>query len=138
MQNLTPMMKQYLEIKGNHRDAILFFRMGDFYEMFFEDATVASKILGITLTSRDRKKDNAIPMCGIPHHAAPSYINKLIKEGCKVAICEQTEEAGSGKDIVKREVTRIVTPGMPFDEGLLDARNNNYLSSLFISDKRYR
>jgi DNA mismatch repair protein MutS len=85
MTNLTPMMKQYLDIKNNHKDAILFFRMGDFYEMFFEDAELASKVLGIALTSRERKKENAIPMCGIPHHAAPSYINKLIKEGCKVA-----------------------------------------------------
>lgn len=136
MTNLTPMMKQYLDIKNNHRDAILFFRMGDFYEMFFEDAQVASKVLGITLTSRERKKENAIPMCGVPHHAAPSYINKLIQEGCKVALCEQIEEPGAGKNIVRREVTRIVTPGIPFDEGLLDARNNNYLTSVFFSKSK--
>ncbi len=136
MTNLTPMMQQYLNIKNNHRDAILFFRMGDFYEMFFEDAELASKVLGITLTSRERKKENAIPMCGVPHHAAPTYINKLVKEGCKVALCEQIEEAGTGKNIVKREVTRVVTPGIPFDEGLLEASNNNYLSSVFISKSK--
>ncbi|MFQ5901119.1 MAG: DNA mismatch repair protein MutS, partial [Thermodesulfobacteriota bacterium] len=134
MNTPTPMMRQYLDIKNSNKDSILFFRMGDFYEMFFEDAVVASKILGITLTSRDKKKDGGIPMCGIPYHAAASYIPKLLKEGRKVAICEQVEDAKGVKGIVKREVTRIITPGVPLDEALIDAKSNNYLSSVFISN----
>ncbi|MDO9515094.1 MAG: DNA mismatch repair protein MutS, partial [Syntrophales bacterium] len=110
-KNLTPAMIQYLEIKDAHRDCIIFFRMGDFYEMFFEDAQVASKVLQITLTSRNKGKEDAIPLCGVPHHAASSYISKLVEHGYKVAICEQMEDPREAKGIVKREVVRIVTPG---------------------------
>ena len=121
MSNLTPMMTQYLEIKEAHKDAILFFRMGDFYEMFFEDAEIASRILDITLTSRDKNKENSVPLCGVPYHAASPYISKLINKGYKVAICEQVEDAKKAVGIVKREVTRIVTPGLVVDTDTLEA-----------------
>src|SRR4030066_280559 len=107
----TPFLRQYQEIKNNYRDAILFFRMGDFYEMFFDDAVTASKILEITLTTRDKRNDNPIPMCGIPYHAVDSYLPKLIRSGYKVAICEQVEDPATAKGIVRREVIRVVSPG---------------------------
>ncbi len=128
---LTPMLQQYLEIKEQHANAILFYRMGDFYEMFFEDAIVASKILGITLTSRNKKSDQVqVPMCGIPYHAAQTYLAKLIHAGKRVAICEQTEDPATAKGIVRREVVRIVSPGVITDDQLLDGKSNNYLCSL--------
>lgn len=133
MTKLTPMLQQYLEIKGQHEDAILFYRMGDFYEMFFEDAVVASKILGITLTSRNKSSDSVqVPMCGIPYHAAQAYLAKLIKSGRRVAICEQTEDPACAKGIVKREVVRIISPGVVTDDQLLDDKSNNYLSALVV------
>lgn len=124
---LTPAMRQYVEIKSRFRDCILFFRMGDFYEMFFEDAIRASRLLDIALTSRD--KDANIPMCGVPHHARNAYLSKLIRQGCKVAVCEQMEEPGQ-KGIFRREVTEVVTPGLVFHEECLDARGNNYLAAV--------
>jgi DNA mismatch repair protein MutS len=128
---ITPMLQQYLEIKEQHKNAILFYRMGDFYEMFFDDAIAASKILGITLTSRNKKTDQVqVPMCGIPYHAAQTYLAKLIQAGQRVAICEQTENPAEAKGIVKREVIRIVSPGVITDDQLLDAKSNNYLCSL--------
>src|SRR5690554_109830 len=111
MQNLTPMMKQYMEIKEKFKEHILFFRLGDFYEMFFDDALLASRELEITLTGRDCGLNERAPMCGVPFHAADNYIARLIQKGYKVAICEQVEEPAQGKGIVKREVVRIVTPG---------------------------
>ena len=132
---LTPMLQQYLEIKEQHDNAILFYRMGDFYEMFFDDAIKASKILGITLTSRNKKSDAVqVPMCGIPYHAAQTYLSKLIKAGCRVAICEQTEDPSQAKGIVKREVIRIVSPGVVTDDHLLDDKDNNYICSLSYQD----
>ena len=132
---LTPMLQQYLEIKQQHDNAILFYRMGDFYEMFFDDAVKASKILGITLTSRNKKSDAAqVPMCGIPYHAAQTYLSKLIKAGCRVAICEQTEDPAQAKGIVKREVVRIVSPGVVTDDHLLDDKDNNYICALSYKD----
>lgn len=129
------MMQQYLEIKQQHDNAILFYRMGDFYEMFFDDAEKASKILGITLTSRNKKSDAVqVPMCGIPYHAAQTYLSKLIKAGCRVAICEQTEDPAQAKGIVKREVIRIVSPGVITDDQLLDDKNNNYICALSYKD----
>ena len=110
----TPMMQQYHRIKKDHPKAILFYRMGDFYEMFNEDAKIASSILNIALTSRNKNKSNPTPMCGIPYHAAPNYIAKLIKNGEKVAICEQTEDPKQAKGLVKREVIRVVTPRYGF------------------------
>ncbi|HON78723.1 MAG TPA: DNA mismatch repair protein MutS, partial [Spirochaetota bacterium] len=114
---MTPMMKQYLDIKKDHASEILFFRMGDFYEMFFEDANIASKILDIALTSRN----NDVPMCGLPYHAAESYIARLIKAGKRVAICEQMEQVPSSGTIVKREVVRIITPGTVVESNLLQS-----------------
>ncbi len=135
MTQLTPMLQQYLEIKGQHEDTILFYRMGDFYEMFFDDAIVAAKILGITLTSRNKKSEAVqVPMCGIPYHAAPAYLAKLIKAGRRVAVCEQTENPAEAKGIVKREVVRIVSPGVITDDLLLDDKSNNYLCSLVVNE----
>jgi DNA mismatch repair protein MutS len=124
---LTPAMRQYVEIKSRHRDCILFFRMGDFYEMFFEDAIRASRLLDIALTARD--KDANIPMCGIPHHARNAYLSKLIRHGCKVAICEQVGEP-DGRGLFRREVTEVVTPGLVFHDECLDARGNNFLAAV--------
>src|SRR3990172_5602463 len=122
----TPMMRQYNEIKRQHKDALLFFRMGDFYELFFEDAKLASKVLGITLTSRS-KGEGAIPMAGVPHHAADSYIRRLIKAGHKVAICDQLQDPEEATGIVDRGVTRIITPGTITEDTLLEDKSNNYL-----------
>ena len=131
LTKITPMLQQYLEIKEQHANAILFYRMGDFYEMFFEDALIASKILGITLTSRNKKSDQVqVPMCGIPYHAAQTYLAKLIQAGQRVAICEQVEDPAEAKGIVKREVVRILSPGVLTDDQLLDDKSNNYLCSL--------
>ncbi|HHT9129686.1 MAG TPA: DNA mismatch repair protein MutS [Candidatus Brocadiaceae bacterium] len=125
----TPMMRQYNEIKRQHKDALLFFRMGDFYELFFEDAKLASKVLGITLTSRS-KGESAIPMAGVPHHAAESYIRKLIKAGHKVAICDQLQDPDEAQGIVDRGVTRIITPGTVTEDTLLEDKSNNYLMAV--------
>jgi DNA mismatch repair protein MutS len=133
---ITPMLQQYMEIKSQHEDAILFYRMGDFYEMFFDDAELAAKILGITLTSRSSKNsDNKIPMCGVPHHAASSYLAKLVQAGHRVAVCEQVEDPRQvkGGKIVKRDVIRVVTPGVTTDEQLLDDKSNRYLSAISLS-----
>jgi DNA mismatch repair protein MutS len=124
------MLRQYLEVKNAYPDSILFFRMGDFYEMFFEDANVASKILGITLTSRGSHNGDKVPMCGVPHHSSRSYIAKLIENGKKVAICEQMEDPSVSKGIVKREVVRVVTPGSVVDDGDVDSRTNLYLAAV--------
>ncbi len=124
------MLKQYLDIKNRYPDCILFYRMGDFYEMFFEDAVVASKILQITLTSRDKNKDDPIPMCGVPYHAAEGYIAKLVEAGKRVAICEQVEDPKKAKGIVKREVVRVVTPGLLTVDGGLSSKANNFVSAI--------
>ncbi len=136
MSDLTPMMKQYLEIKKKYSDAILFFRLGDFYEMFGDDAKIASKILQIALTTRSAGENRKIkiPMCGVPFHAANSYILKLINSGHKVAICEQVEDPKLAKSIVKREIVKIVTPGTLIDETALEKKENNFLLSLVIND----
>jgi len=128
---VTPMLQQYLEIKEQHKDTILFYRMGDFYEMFFDDAEIASKILGITLTSRNNKSDTPkVPMCGIPYHAAQGYLAKLVKAGRRVAICEQVENPAEAKGIVRREVVRIISPGVVTEDGLLDDKSSNYVCAL--------
>ncbi len=133
--DLTPMFKQYMRIKGGHRSSILFFRMGDFYEMFFEDARVASEILDIALTSRDSaKKENKVPMCGIPYHAARGYIAKLLRAGKTVAVCEQVEDPRQAQGIVKREVVRVITPGTLLEPELLDENTNNYLAAISVGD----
>jgi DNA mismatch repair protein MutS len=130
-------MKQYRDIKRQHLDAILLFRMGDFYEMFDQDAVTASKVLEITLTQRNKSKGNETPLCGFPYHAAEGYIAKLIRRGFKVAVCEQVEDPKLAKGLVKREVIRVVTPGTVLDANLLDAKDNNYLASLYPSKDGY-
>ena len=137
MKTLTPAMRQYVEIKEQHQDCILFFRMGDFYEMFFEDAVIASKVLEITLTSRNKGKEDSIPLCGIPYHAASSYITKLIEKGYKVAVCEQVEDPKQAKGIVKREVVRIITPGLIIDSDTLRSKENNFLAGLSVRGDVY-
>lgn len=131
MENLTPMMKQYLKTKEQYKDCILMFRLGDFYEMFFDDALTASKELEITLTGRNCGMDDRAPMCGVPYHSVDPYVAKLIKKGYKVAICEQLEDPALAKGIVKRDVTRIITPGTVNENTLLDEKENNYIMSLF-------
>ena len=127
----TPMMQQYQSIKKEYSDSILFFRMGDFYEMFNEDAKTASSVLQIALTSRN-KKSNPVPMCGIPHHSANLYITKLLKAGKKVAICEQTEDPKQAKGLVKREVVRVITPGTILDDNILDPKCDQFIASLYF------
>src|SRR5512132_2007308 len=114
----TPLMRQYAAVKKEHPTALLFFRLGDFYELFFEDAVTASRELQITLTSRNKEKGIAVPMCGVPYHAADGYISKLIRKGYKVAICDQMGDARAAKQLVRREVTRVLTPGTAVDAAL--------------------
>ena len=121
------MIKQYLSIKEEYPDAILFYRMGDFYEMFFEDAQVASRVLEITLTSRNKKDESPVPMCGVPHRAVSGYIARMIDHGYKVAVCDQIEDPATAKGLVKRDVVRVITPGMILDEAFLDKRSNNFI-----------
>ncbi len=128
---VTPMMQQYLQIKERYQDAILFFRLGDFYEMFFEDAHTASKILDIALTSRNKSDDASVPLCGVPYHSVEPYIQKLLDAGHKVAVCEQVEDPALAKGVVKREVVRVITPGTVTAVEALDARGNNFLAALY-------
>src|SRR2546428_12081927 len=125
----TPLMRQYTAIKQKYPQALLFFRLGDFYELFFDDAQVAARELQITLTSRNKEKGVAVPMCGVPYHAAESYISKLIRKGFKVAICEQMEDPRLAKKLVRRAVTRVVTPGTAADTSL-SAEENNFLAAV--------
>jgi DNA mismatch repair protein MutS len=126
----TPLMQQYNAVKTRYPHALLLFRLGDFYELFYEDAIIAARELQITLTSRNREKGQPIPMCGVPYHAADGYIARLIRAGFKVAICEQMEQPGPGKKLVRREVTRVITPGTATDVAVLDARENNFLAAV--------
>jgi DNA mismatch repair protein MutS len=129
---VTPMMRQYLDIKAQYEDSILFFRLGDFYEMFYEDAKLVSRELDLTLTGKDCGEEERAPMCGIPYHSADSYIAKLVSNGHKVVICEQTEDPATAKGLVRREVTRVITPGTIIDGGMLDDSRNNYLCAVYI------
>ena len=133
MAKETPLMQQYREIKEQNKDSILFFRLGDFYEMFFDDAVIASKELRITLTSRNKEKDQDVPLAGIPYHSSASYISKLVQKGYKVAICEQVEDPKLAKGIVKREVVRVITPGTVLDLDYLDSKSNNYLLGFVVN-----
>lgn len=128
----TPLMEQYLSIKAKHKDAILFFRMGDFYEMFYDDAQIASEVLGITLTSRAHGKAADVPLAGFPYHALDTYLTKMIKAGYRVAICEQVEDPKLARTIVKRDIIEIVTPGTTFSDDILESKRNNYLISLYF------
>ena len=127
------MLRQYLHIKGEHPDCLLMYRMGDFYEMFFEDAVTAARELQIALTSRNRDKDNpdAVPMCGVPWHALQGYLAQLVDKGYRVAICDQVEDPKQASGLVKRAVTRIVTPGTVLDDANLEAKSHNYLGALY-------
>jgi DNA mismatch repair protein MutS len=133
MSNQTPMLRQYHDLKQQHPGTLLFFRLGDFYELFFDDAVVGSRELQITLTARHKERGDAVPMCGVPHHSAANYIARLVRKGYRVAICEQTEDASKTKKLVRREVVRIVTPGTPIDPQLLDAREAVFLAAVCSS-----
>jgi len=139
MAELTPMMKQYLEIKANNPDSILFFRLGDFYEMFAEDARTASRELDLTLTTRDKDPKKApeerMPMCGIPYHASESYIARLIAKGYKVAICEQMEDPATTKGLVKRDIIRVITPGTVIDAACLDDKSSNFICGIYLDSR---
>src|SRR5579863_3598634 len=125
----TPLMQQYNALKKQHPAALLLFRLGDFYELFYDDAVTASRILQITLTSRNKEKGERIPMCGVPYHAAENYISRLVRAGHKVAICEQMEAPGPGKKLVRREVIRVLTPGTATASSLIEPKENNYLAA---------
>ncbi|HSV91888.1 MAG TPA: DNA mismatch repair protein MutS, partial [Desulfobacterales bacterium] len=133
----TPMLRQYLAIKAQVPDAILFYRMGDFYEMFFQDAETASQALEITLTSRNKNDESPVPMCGVPHRAAAGYIARLIERGFKVAVCDQVEDPAEARGLVRREVVRVITPGMVVDEELLDARSHTFILAAVRSAQRW-
>ena len=133
----TPLMRQYLEVKNRYPDSILLFRMGDFFEMFFEDAVVASEALEVALTARDKQRDDPIPMCGFPHHASTAYIRKLLDRGFRVAVCDQVEDPRHAKGLVKRAVTQVITPGVVLDADHLEAKANNFLLALTVQGGRF-
>ena len=139
-QKITPMRKQYLEMKEKPPDCLLFFRLGDFYEMFDEDARIASKVLDLTLTTRDRNKDipqeEKVPMCGVPYHSYQSYLARLVAKGYKVAICEQTQDPAAATGIVERDIIRIVTPGTAVDASMLEESRNNYIAAIYLEGER--
>ena len=127
-------MQQYIEIKNQHKDEILFYRIGDFYEMFFDDALTVSKELDLTLTGKQCGLEERAPMCGVPYHSCDGYIARLIAKGYKVAICEQTEDPAAAKGLVKRDIIRVVTPGTVIDESCLSAERSNYLCGVYLDD----
>ena len=131
---MTPMMEQYFEIKNQYKDYLVFYRLGDFYEMFFDDAIIASRELELTLTGRDCGESERAPMCGVPFHSAEGYIGKLIEKGYRVAICEQIEDPATAKGLVKRDVIRVVTPGTLIESNLLSETKNNYLCSVYVGE----
>ncbi|MHC1786679.1 MAG: DNA mismatch repair protein MutS [Christensenellales bacterium] len=136
MPQLTPMMQQYMEVKQQYPDAILFYRLGDFYEMFFDDALTASRELELTLTGRDCGLEQRAPMCGVPYHAADTYLGRLVAKGYKIAVCDQMEDPALAKGLVRRMVTRVVTPGTVCDPALLSERSNNFLAAAYISGRQ--
>ena len=130
---LTPLMRQYLDLKEKYKDSLLFFRLGDFYEMFFEDAVTAAHELEIVLTGRDCGLEERAPMCGVPYHSVEGYINRLIEKGYKVAICEQMTDPSQAKGLVERDVVRVITPGTVIETSMLDDRANNFILSVFYN-----
>ncbi|MCI6653026.1 MAG: DNA mismatch repair protein MutS [Ruminococcus sp.] len=134
MAELSPMMKQYFEIKEKNKDSILFFRLGDFYEMFFDDAKLASRELDLTLTGRDCGQEERAPMCGVPFHSCEGYIARLVQKGYKVAICEQTEDPAKAKGLVKRDIVRVITPGTVMESSMLDEGKNNFIASSYMAE----
>lgn len=131
MAEFSPMMQHYLDTKEQYKDCILFYRLGDFYEMFFDDAILTSRELELTLTGKDCGQEERAPMCGIPYHAAETYVARLIAKGYKVAICEQLEDPKEAKGIVKRDVIRVVTPGTLIETNLLEEKKNNYIMAIY-------
>ena len=129
---MTPMMEQYFQVKEQYKDFLLFYRLGDFYEMFFDDAITASRVLELTLTGRDCGEAERAPMCGVPHHAVDNYVQRLISKGYKVAICEQMEDPALAKGLVEREIIRVITPGTVSASSMLEEGKNNYI--VIISD----
>lgn len=132
---ISPMMKQYLDTKDDYPDTILFFRVGDFYEMFFDDALLVSKTLELTLTGKECGLEERAPMCGVPHHSSEIYVKKLIEAGYKVAICEQLTDPSEGKGIVQRDVIRVVTPGTLIESSMLSDDNNNYICCAYYDNQ---
>src|SRR3954463_2442464 len=132
----TPLLRQYQELKRQHRGTLLFFRLGDFYELFFEDAITGAREMEITLTARHKERGQPIPMCGVPHHAVANYVARLIRKGYRVAVCEQTEDPSKAKKLVKREVVRVITPGTAIDPQLVTARESVYLAAICGSGDR--
>lgn len=137
MGQLSPMMQKYMETKEQYKDCILFYRLGDFYEMFFDDAILASKELELTLTGKDCGLEERAPMCGIPYHAVDTYLSKLVEKGYKVAIGEQVEDPKLAKGLVKREVIRVVTPGTNLNTSSMDETKNNYLMCISYLDDKF-
>ena len=137
MENLSPAMRQFQHFKAKHPDCILFFRMGDFYETFYEDAKTCSKVLGLTLTSRDKGSANPVPLAGVPYHAIDGYLKKMLQAGYRVAVCEQMEDPKTAKGVVKRDVVRIVTPGTLTDDMLLEDKKDNFLCAIDFDVKGY-
>jgi DNA mismatch repair protein MutS len=135
MAGLSPMMQQYKQIKAENQDSFLFFRVGDFYEMFFDDAKKASEELDLVLTGKECGLDERAPMCGVPYHSCEAYIARLIEKGYKVAICEQTEDPSAAKGLVKREVVRTITPGTIFEDNMLEEGKNNFLAAVVIGEE---
>ena len=127
----TPLMRQYHSIKARYPHALVLFRLGDFYELFYEDAIAASRELQITLTSRNRERGEPVPMCGVPYHAAEGYIARLLRAGYKIAVCDQMEAPGPGKKLVRREVVRVITPGTATSLNVLEPKENNFLAAIF-------
>ena len=136
-KNLSPMMQHYMQVKQQYPDCFIFYRLGDFYELFFDDAVEASKILELTLTGRDCGLDERAPMCGVPYHSVDTYINKMIHAGHKVAICEQMEDPALAKGLVERSVIRVITPGTVIEEKILDSGKNNYIVSYLYRGIRW-
>ena len=133
----TPMFEQYHALKSRHPDAILMFRMGDFYEMFFEDAEVAAPILDVALTSRNKNDPDPIPMAGVPHHAVEGYVQRLVKAGHRVAMADQVEDAAKAKGLVKRDIVRVVTPGLVLNPTAIEATESNYLAGIHRHEDRW-
>ena len=137
MAPLSPMMQQYFQIKEQHKNHILFYRIGDFYEMFYDDAITASRELELVLTGKECGQEERAPMCGVPYHSCESYIARLIKKGYKVAVCEQTEDPKTAKGLVKREVVRVYTPGTLIESNMLEEGANNYIASVFCAEDQF-
>lgn len=136
MADLSPMMKQYFQIKAQQPDTLLFFRLGDFYELFFDDAKIASRELDLTLTGRDCGQAERAPMCGVPFHSCETYIARLVAKGYKVSICEQMENPAEAKGLVKRDVIRVITPGTVMESSMLDETKNNFISAVYVSGEK--